>query len=99
MRIPPGAKPAAFETAQSITESARFLVLIPVLLLLVGVSFAWISFGRVHQPIVNDQWFDADSTVMYSTLTDIHGYHTHRTRKHPIFSLVLFPLVDALAFV
>ena len=72
-------------------------VVVPLAILLAGMLFSWFTSSITRQPIKNDAWFDSDATVVHDNITDIYGFHSHRTRKHPIYSLLFFPVVNILA--
>jgi hypothetical protein len=69
--------------------------LAPIFLFIAAFAFSWHTAGLVRHPVHDDAWFDADTGWVYWNVTDIHG--VLRTRKHPLFSVFIFPLVKALS--
>ena len=67
----------------------------PLIFFVAALSITWGIWGQARHPIHDDLWFDSDTGWVYWNVTDIHA--VHRTSKHPIFSLLTFPVVKTLA--
>ncbi len=69
--------------------------MIAVLLFAGVVALSWSLSRRVEQPIQTDAWFDSDSGWLYWDVTVFQA--VHRTRKHPLFTVAIFPEVKVLS--
>lgn len=70
-------------------------VALPLLLFLVATAISLSVSGVVPQPVHDDAWFNGDSSWVHWNVTTFRSYH--RTRKHPLFSMVVLPAVKALS--
>ena len=70
--------------------------ILAVWLALVAALAAFHGQGRVDPVLLGpdgwDIWFDADVPAVYENMTNRHSDHV-RTKDHPLFSLLTFPLV------
>jgi hypothetical protein len=70
--------------------------ILAVCLALVAALAAFHGQGRVDPVLLGpdgwDIWFDADVPAVYENMTNRHSDHV-RTKDHPLFSLLTFPLV------
>ncbi|MGH2454193.1 MAG: hypothetical protein ACRDF5_10615 [bacterium] len=75
-------------------------VLAVVLLAAAAFSGSLYGAGRIHPIILHPEganiWFEADPRIIFGNMTD-RGSDHFRTGRHPLFSLLTYPLVKVLS--
>jgi hypothetical protein len=76
------------------------LVLMVSLSLLAGavsLTLSGMMSKKVTDPKSLDLWFDADTHWVYDNMSNLNS--EHRTKRHPLFSIVTWPVVKVLSIV
>ncbi|HYN06416.1 MAG TPA: DUF6080 domain-containing protein [Vicinamibacterales bacterium] len=60
----------------------------------------WLAFRMLVPALLHvstfDYWFESDAPAILKQLTDRFAFENERTNRHPLFTLVLYPVVYAL---
>src|SRR5262245_51846185 len=70
------------------------------LIALVGAVATWVAFRMLAPAIVHastfDYWFESDAPAITKQLSERMAVENERANRHPLFTLILYPVVTAL---